>query len=49
MKKQLPLGLESLAKEMDFSRLAANQQSHRLKGGQRSDKEKPCLRGAHIV
>lgn len=31
--KPLPLGPESLAEEMDFSRLAPNQQAHRLKGG----------------
>lgn len=33
MKKPLPLGPESLAEEMGFSRLAADQQAHRLKGG----------------
>lgn len=45
MKKPLPLGPESLAEEMDFSRLAANQQAHRLKGGRGEIKRSYVYKG----
>lgn len=43
--KPLPLGPEGLAEEMGFSRLAANQQAHRLKAGRGGTKRSGVYEG----